>query len=59
MGDVVKLLLVKLIRLLISNAGVATLVIVVVNIVGDVGLGIGQVCKNGPVAGFEFFGLEA
>ena len=51
MGDVVKLLLMKLIRLLIADAGVAALVIVIVKIVGDAGLGIGQVGKNGPVAG--------
>ena len=59
MGDVVKLLLVILIRLLIANAGVATLVVVIVEIVGHAGLGIGQVDKNGPVPGFEFLGFEA
>ena len=58
MGEVVKLLLVKLIRLLIADAGVAALVVVVVKIVGHAGLGIGQVGKNGPVAGFEFLGFE-
>ena len=59
MGDIVKLLLVKLIGLLIANAGVATLVVVIVKIVRDAGLRIGQVRKNGPVPRFEFFGFEA
>ena len=59
MGDIFKLLLVKLIRLLIANAGVAALVIVVVKIVGHAGLRVGQVGKNRPVAGFELLGFEA
>ena len=59
MGDVSKVLLVKLIRLLITDAGVAALVVVIVKIVSDAGLGIGQVGKNGPVAGFEFLGFKA
>ena len=41
MGDIVKLLLVKLIGLLIADAGVASLVVVVVKIVGDAGLRVG------------------
>ena len=59
MGDIVKLLLVILIRLLIANAGVATLVVVIVKIVGHAGLGIGQVGKNGLVPSLEFLGFEA
>ena len=59
MGDVIKLLLVKLVRLMIANTGVATLVVVIVKIVRDAGLRIGQVCKNGPVLSFEFLGFEA
>ena len=59
MGDVVKLLLVKLIRLLIADAEVAPLVVVIVKIVGHAGLGVGQVGKNRPVAGFELLGFQA
>ena len=59
LGDIIKLLLVKLIGLLIANTGVATLVIVIVKIVRDAGLRIGQVGKNGPVPGFEFLRFEA
>ena len=59
MGDVVKLLLVKFIRLIIANAGVAPLVVVIIKIVGHAGLGVGQVGKNGPVAGFELLGFQA
>ena len=59
MGDVVKLLLMKLIRLLIADAGVAPLVVAIVKIVGHAGLGVGQVGKNGPVAGFELLGFQA
>ena len=40
MGDIVKLLLVKLIRLLVANTGVATVMIIVIKIRGDTGLGI-------------------
>ena len=32
---------------------------VIVKIVRDAGLRIGQVLKNGPVPGFEFLGFEA
>ena len=59
MGDSGKLLLMKLIRFLIANAGVAALVVVVVKIIRDAGLGVGQVGKNGPVAGFKFLGFQA
>ena len=53
------MLLVKLIRLLIADAGVAPLMVVIVKIVGHAGLGVGQVGKNGPVAGFELLGFQA
>ena len=33
--------------------------VVVVKIVGDTGLRVGQVSENGPVAGFELFGFKA
>ena len=58
MGDIDKLLL-ELIGFLIANTRVATLVIVIVKIAGDAGLGIGQVSEDGPVPGFEFLGFEA
>ena len=54
-----KKLLVSVIRRLIVNTGVQTLVIVVVKIVGDAGLGIGQVGKNGPLADLEDLRFEA
>jgi len=41
LGDVVKLLLMKLIGLQVGNAGVPAVVVVVVKIVGDAGLRIG------------------
>ena len=41
MGDVVKLLLVKLIRLLAANTGVAVVVVVIVKLFRDADLGIG------------------
>ena len=41
MGDIAKLLLVKIIRLHIANAGVALLVVVVVKIVSDAGSRVG------------------
>ena len=52
MGNVVKLLM-KLIRLLIADAGVAALVVVIVKIVGHAGLRFGQAHKNGPITEFE------
>ena len=44
---------------LIANAGVQALVIVVVKIVGDAGLGVGQVGKNRPLAQLEHLGFES
>ena len=44
---------------LIVNARVQPLVIIVIKIVGDAGLGVGQVGKNGSLADFEHFGFEA
>ena len=49
----------KLIRPLIADAGVATLVVIVVKIVGNAGLRVGQVVEDGPVAGFEFLSFKA
>ena len=59
MGEVIKVLLVILIRLLIADVGVAPLVVTIVKMAGDAGLGISQVGKNGPVAGFELLGFQA
>ena len=59
MGEVIKVLLMKLIRLLIADAGVVLLVITIVKMAGDAGLSIGQVGKNGPVADFELLGFQA
>jgi len=53
-----KKLLVRVIGRLIANARVQALVIIVVNIVGDAGLGVGQVGKNRPPAQFEYFRFE-
>jgi hypothetical protein len=60
-GDIVKLLLLllNLIKILVANAGVATVMIVVIKILGDAGLGIRQIGKDGPVAGFERLSFEA
>ena len=41
LGDIIKLLLVELIRLLIANAGVAALVVVIVKMIGNAGLRVG------------------
>ena len=49
----------KLTRLLVANAGVATVMIMVIKIRGDAGLGIRLIRKDGPVAGFEHLGFEA
>jgi len=54
-----KKLLVSVIRRLIVNAGVQTLVIVVVKIVGDAALRVSQVGKNGPLADLEDLRFEA
>ena len=43
---------------LIVDAGVQALVIIVVKIVGDAGLRVGQVGKNRPLAEFEHLGFE-
>ena len=47
------------IRHLAANTGVQAVVIVVVKIVGDAGLRVGQVGKNGPLAEFEHLRFEA
>ena len=44
---------------LIVNARVQPLVIIVIKIVYDAGLGVGQVGKNGSLADFKHFGFEA
>ena len=59
MNDVIKLLLVRLIRLLLTNTRVAKLVVEIVKIVGDAGLRIGKVSENGPVLSSEFLGFKA
>ena len=46
------------IRCLVANAGVQAVVIIVVKIVGDAGLRVGQVGKNGPLAEFEHLRFE-
>ena len=43
---------------LIADAGVQAFVIVVVKIIGDAGLRVGQVGKNGPLAPFEHLRFE-
>ena len=43
---------------LVINTGVQALVIVVVKIVGDAALRVGQVGKNGPLTEFEHFRFE-
>ena len=52
-------LLMSAIRPLVANTGVQAVVIVVVKIVGDAGLRVGQVGKHGPLAEFEHLGFEA
>ena len=59
MNDVIKFLLVRLIRLLLTNTRVPKLVVVIVKIVGNAGLRIGKVSENRPVLSFEFLGFEA
>ena len=54
-----KKLLVSVIGRLIANAGVQALMIVVVKIVGNADLGVGQVGKNRPLAEFEHLRFEA
>ena len=53
-----KKLLVSVIGRLIADAGVQAFVIVVVKIIGDAGLRVGQVGKNGPLAPFEHLRFE-
>jgi len=43
---------------LVADAGVQAFVIVVVKIIGDAGLRVGQVGKNGPLAPFEHLRFE-
>ena len=47
------------IRRLIANTGVQTVVIVVVKIVCDADLRVGQVGKHGPLAEFEHLGFDS
>ena len=47
------------IRRPVANTGVQAVVIVVVKIVGDAGLCVGQVGKNGPFAEFEHLRFES
>ena len=44
---------------MINNAGVQSVVVVVVKILGDAGLRIGQVGKNGPLAEFKHLRFTA
>ena len=59
MGDIVKLLLVKVIWLQIVNSGVRALVVKIVKILGDANLGIRQIEKDGPVTDFKFLRFVA
>ena len=54
-----KKLLVSVIGSLVVDAGVQPLVIVVIKIVGDAGLRVGQGRKNGPLAQFKDLRFEA
>ena len=54
-----KKLLMSMIRRLVVDVRVQALVIIIVKIVGDAGLGVGQVGKNGPLAAFEYLRFEA
>ena len=54
-----KKLLVSVIHCLVVNAGVQALVIIIIKIVGDAGLGVGQAGKNGAFAEFEDLRFEA
>ena len=49
----------SVIRGLLVNAGVQALVSIVLNLVGDAGLRVSQVGKNGPLAACEHVGFEA
>ena len=43
-------LMMSVIGRLIANAGVQPVVVIVVKVLGDAGLGVGQVGENGPLA---------
>lgn len=49
----------SVIRGLVADAGVQPVVIVVVKLLGDAGLGVGQVRKNGPLADLQDLRFEA
>ena len=49
----------SVIRCLVVDTGVQPFVIIIIKIVGDADLRVGQVGKNGPLAGFADFGFEA
>ena len=59
LGQYFEVIVGERIRKLITDAGVQSLVIVVIKIVGDAGLGVGQVGKNGSLAPFKDFRFEA
>lgn len=50
LGRSLKKLMMSVVGHLIANAGVQSLVVVVVKILGDAGLRVGQVGENGPLA---------
>ena len=52
-------MLVSAIRRLVANAVVQAVVVVVVKTVGDAGLRVGQVGKNGPLVDFKHLRFEA
>ena len=47
------------IRRLVANAGVESVVIIALKLVGDAGLRVGQVGKNGSLAPFEHLRFAA
>ena len=49
----------SVIRYLVVDTGVQAFVIIVIKIVGDAGLGVGQVGENGPLADFEHLRFQA
>jgi hypothetical protein len=53
-----KKLLVSMIGRLVVNARVQALVIIIIKIVGDAGLRVREIGKNGPLAYFEHLGFE-
>ena len=58
LGSGLKKLLRSAIRCLVTNTGMQAVVIVVVKIVGDAGLRVGQVGKHRPLAEFEHLRFE-